>query len=340
MRYSFKILSTALLLGTSLSLAQGDSFAKSRYAPATPAPQPAPFINAPHTYPAQPHAYSAQQTPFINTVAPIQRHRYDPNPVAKPQKKYGGLMGRLKGQKRIKHRTLPHHHRGGGKTTHSSSHGPMQAPMFQQWVETEPNYLIQPDDQLDIVVASAPELSRTLTVGPDGRIVMPMSRPVMAAGRSFVELQSLLRAELAKQLRDPTVAVTPRAYAPQQIFVGGEVGQPGTYTIPGRIGALEALFMAGGMSPTARTSKVAVLRRAPNGGMMIRTVNIRGGLRNIDKYNDTIQLRRGDIIFVPKTNLAEVGTFMQNFRNALPVDFNLSYQFGNDGGNGTTVISP
>ena len=73
---------------------------------------------------------------------------------------------------------------------------------------------------------------------------------------------------------------------------------------------------------------------------MLRTVNIRGSLLNIREYNDTIQLRRSDIVFVPPSTIAEVGQFMQNFRNALPVDLNLSYQFGADDGTGTTVISP
>ena len=72
---------------------------------------------------------------------------------------------------------------------------------------------------------------------------------------------------------------------------------------------------------------------------MMRTVNIRNGLLNIREYNDNMQLRRGDIIYVPQSNIAEIGTWMQNFRSALPVDFNLSYQFGGNGG-GTTVVSP
>lgn len=212
--------------------------------------------------------------------------------------------------------------------------------MFQQWVEWEPQYTLVPGDQLDIVVGSAPELSRTLTVGPDGRVVMPMSQPIMAAGRTFTDLQSSLSAELGQQLRDPRVSVTPRAYAPEQIYVGGQVGQPGTYTMTNRIGALEAILMAGGTRATAKAREVAVLRRAPNGGMMMRSVNIRGGLKNIADYNDTTQLRRGDIVFVPATTLAEVGQFVQNVRAAMPVDFNLSYQFGANGGNGTTVITP
>lgn len=219
---------------------------------------------------------------------------------------------------------------------------PPRAPygqQFQQWVEYEPQYTLYPGDQLDIVVASAPELSRTLTVGPDGRIVMPNVKPIMAAGRTFTHVQNALSAELATLLRDPKIAVTPRAYSSQQIFVGGEVGAQGTYAMPGPVGVMEAVLLAGGLRPSAKTGSVAVMRRAPNGGMMMRVVNLKNGMRNIREYNDNIQLRRGDIVFIPRNSLAEIGAWMGNFRSALPVDFNLSYQFGSNGG-GTTVVSP
>ena len=303
----------ALFMGVSALAILGDSsaFAQSRYG--APMPNQAPAVNhnvrqmVPLTYHAQPPAHLPAR--YGQNIQP---------------KKYSGIMARLRDERHLAYQMrAPHPGMG----------------MFQQWVNYEPEYTLHPGDQLDIVVSSAPELSRTLTVGPDGRVVMPMSKPIMAAGRTFTQVQGELSAELAKQLRDPTLAVTPRAYSPEQIYVGGQVGQPGTYTLPGRIGALEALMMAGGMRPTAKARKVAVLRRAPNGGMMMRTVNIRNGLLNIREYNDNMQLRRGDIIFVPQSNIAEIGTWMQNFRNALPVDFNLSYQFGANGG-GTTVVSP
>ena len=235
-------------------------------------------------------------------------------------RKYKGIVAKIRNQKHIAYQVRPPHPGPGG--------------IFQRWVNWEPEYTLHPGDQLDIVVSSAPELSRTLTVGPDGRVVMPMSRPIMAAGRTFQQVQAELSAELATQLRDPTIAVTPRAYAPEQIYVGGQVNQPGTYTLPGRIGALEALFLAGGMSLGARTKQVAILRRSPYGGMMMRTVNIQNGLINIREYNDNMQLRRGDIIFVPKTALAEVGSFVQAFRQTLPIDPQISYTFGNFGGGG------
>jgi len=265
--------------------------------------------------------------------------RYGQKKYTKSEKKYAGYNGqnrvtgspyknwkdRLAGRKQLAYQTPP----------------PLPgAGRFQRWVDYEPQYRLFPGDQLDIVVASAPEMSRTLTIGPDGRIVMPHIKPIMAAGRNFEHVQAELSAELSTVLRDPTIAVTPRAYGPQQIYVGGEVGQQGTYSLPGPVGVLEAVLMAGGLRPTAKTGHVAVLRRAPNGGMMMRAVNLSNGLRNIREYNDNMQLRRGDIVFVPRSQIAEVGVWVSNFRNTLPVDFNLSYQFGNNGGNGTTVISP
>ena len=306
----------ALFMGVSAIAILGDSnaFAQNRYG--APLPNHAPVVN--HNPLHAPHFVH----PSVNRGPMPGRYIHDVKNTR--PKKYSDIFARLRDQRHIAYQ-VPAPHPGMG--------------MFQQWVNYEPEYQLHPGDQLDIVVSSAPELSRTLTVGPDGRVVMPMSKPIMAAGRTFTQVQGELSAELAKQLRDPTLAVTPRAYSPEQIYVGGQVGQPGTYTLPGRIGALEALMMAGGMRPTARARKVAVLRRAPNGGMMMRTVNIRNGLLNIREYDDNMQLRRGDIIFVPQSNIAEIGTWVQNFRNALPVDFNLSYQFGSNNG-GTTVISP
>ena len=272
------------------------------------------------------HPFSNQKTnhfnPYVNHNGyhSAQKIRYQ------PPRKYNNFMSRIRGEK-----TLPYQIR--------APH-PGPAGQFQQWVDYEPEYRLFPGDQLDVVVQSAPELSRTLTIGPDGRIIMPMLKPIMAAGRSITQVQSELRAGLAQQLRDPTIAVTPRAYGPQQIFIGGQVQTPGTYALPGPIGAIEAVFMAGGFGRGARTTKIAVLRRAPNGAMMMRPVNIQNGLRNIREYDDNIQLRRGDIIFVPKTNLAEAGAFVQAVRQTLPVDFNVSYTIGNFGDGGGDGVAP
>ncbi len=208
--------------------------------------------------------------------------------------------------------------------------------MFQQWVDYEPQYKLFPGDQIDVVVQTAPELSRTLTVAPDGRISMPLVGTIMAAGRSIPWLEQAIRAELAKQLVDPTTAITSRAFAQQSIYVGGQVTQQGTYALSGPIGSLEAIIMAGGFLPSAKTREVAILRRAPNGGLMMRVIDHKRGLQNVRSYADNMQLRRGDIIFVPRNSLSEIGIFVQQIRAAIPVDLSLSYNLGNNFSNNTT----
>ena len=283
------------------------------------------------------HTAHPHQPQALAPYAPVAGGRYQPavfdprlgpqpvgarlrGPQSPPQ--YANLIDRFKGRRHIAHQV------------------PAPPGLFQSWIDFEPAYTLFPGDQLDIVVGSAPELSRTLTVGPDGRIVMPMVEPIMVAGRTFEQVRAAIQQQLALQLRDPTVAISPRAYAPEQVFVGGEVGQPGTYTLPGPVGVLETVFMAGGFRPTARTREVVVLRRAPNGGTMMRVVDIKNGILNVRENRDNLQLRRGDIVFVPRTDIAEVGRWVQQFRDTLPVDFNISYQFGDFGDGVTTFVSP
>ncbi len=48
----------------------------------------------------------------------------------------------------------------------------------------DPNYVIGPQDVLDISVWKEPELTRPVPVRPDGKISMPLLNDVQAAGRT------------------------------------------------------------------------------------------------------------------------------------------------------------
>ena len=175
-----------------------------------------------------------------------------------------------------------------------------------------------------MVVPSAPELNKTVTVQPDGRIMLPLLAPQMAAGRSAPQLEQALAQAYASQLLRPDVTVVVRAQ-PLKVFVGGEVAKAGVYDMPGDMDALRAIIEAGGFQDTAKKSQVVIIRRGHDGRPMMRTVNLDRAFRDAG-HADLVPLRRFDIIFVPKTGLAEVGVFMTQLRNALPVSF--SYAFG------------
>jgi len=68
-------------------------------------------------------------------------------------------------------------------------------------------YLLAPGDQLEIIVHTAPELSRTVTIGPDGEIRIPYSGPIQAAAKTLDAVQQLLRDALATELRNPDIDV-------------------------------------------------------------------------------------------------------------------------------------
>lgn len=199
---------------------------------------------------------------------------------------------------------------------------------YADWTEQEPDYRLYPGDQIDITVPSAPELSKTaVIVQPDGRVTMPLIAPVMAADRTIPELQDILTRAYASQLLRPQVTVTMKQATPLKVFVGGEVTTPGVYDMPGDINSLQAVIQAGGFRTSAKTDRVVIIRRGPGGQAMMRTVNLQGAMKTPGGA-DFVPLRRFDIVYVPRSNIAEAGLFMQQwFRDVSPIQ-GFSYAIG------------
>jgi len=193
---------------------------------------------------------------------------------------------------------------------------------FASWRGDEPGYRFYPGDQLDVATPSAPELNRTVTVAPDGRISLPLVAPVMASDRTQGELQAAISAEYAGQLVHPGVEITLRAAAPIRIFVGGEVTKPGLYDLTGDINALQAVVQAGDFAVHARRAEVVVIRRGPGGRPMMRVVDLRQAIFDPARAGSAVPLRRFDIVYVPRTRIDEVGLFVQQYvRDVLPIQF-------------------
>src|SRR5688572_21964834 len=111
--------------------------------------------------------------------------------------------------------------------------------------EATPAYRFYPGDEVEVTVYSAPELSRTLTIAPDGRISMPLIAPLRAADLSEAELHDALIAAYAPHLRTPEIHVAARSYGSRQVFIGGEVARPGIYEMPAQMDAMQAVMLAG-----------------------------------------------------------------------------------------------
>ena len=187
---------------------------------------------------------------------------------------------------------------------------------FSDWTDAEPEYLLYPGDDIDIATPSAVELNRQVKIGPDGRIALPLIGQVLAADRTISELEYHIAEAYASQLVRPNVEITLRQAGPLKVWVDGEVRNPGVYDMPGEIDAYQALVLAGGVLPTGRAQEVALVRRGPGNVRMLRPIDLRA------RRAEVLSLRRGDVLYVPRTRLAEIAFFFTQIRDALPVGFN------------------
>ncbi|MET3781529.1 polysaccharide export outer membrane protein [Brevundimonas sp. 1080] len=197
---------------------------------------------------------------------------------------------------------------------------------FALWTDQEPEYLLYPGDEIEVATPTASELTRTLKVGPDGRIALPLIGSVMAADRTLPQLQQVVSAAYATQLVRPVVEVTLRQAGPIRVWVDGEVRNPGVFEMIGDLDAYQAVIQAGGFAPTSRQDSVALIRRGPGGSRMMRVVDLR------PRRGEVVPLRRGDIVFVPRSTLGELAAFFTQVRAALPIGF--SYSINGSNGNG------
>jgi polysaccharide export outer membrane protein len=103
-----------------------------------------------------------------------------------------------------------------------------------------------------------------------------------------------------------------------KVWVAGEVRTPGVYDMNGDIDAYQAIIQAGDVLPGANPGQVALIRRGPGGVRMMRVIDVR------PRRGQAVALRRGDILFVPRSTLGELANFFTLVRGALPIGFNYS----------------
>jgi polysaccharide biosynthesis/export protein len=158
-------------------------------------------------------------------------------------------------------------------------------------------YRIQPGDVLDISVWEEEDLQKQVLVRPDGGMSFPLVGNIQAAGKSVAELQKLITERLKKYIPDAVVTVATLKLDGNTVYVIGKVAKPGEFQVNRYVDVVQALSMAGGMTPYASDNKISILRRE-NGKQ--RSIPFRYG--DIEKGEDLEQniiLQSGDVVVVP-----------------------------------------
>jgi polysaccharide biosynthesis/export protein len=163
-----------------------------------------------------------------------------------------------------------------------------------------PAQKIGPDDLVGISVYDAPELTRTVRVGAEGHIRLPMlHREIQAAGLLPRELEAAIGEALRTEqiLVDPVVTVTVAEYRSRPISVAGAVKRPLTFQAFGNVTLLDAITRAEGLA--AEAGPEILLTRSEEGKNVTRHISVKALLEGADAELNP-HLTGGEEIRVPE----------------------------------------
>ncbi len=163
--------------------------------------------------------------------------------------------------------------------------------------KVDPNYVVGPNDVLDITVWREANISRTVPVRPDGKISLPLVNDVQAAGLSPVQLADSLTERLKKFITEPQVTVIVTQINSQRVYIIGEVARPGAYPLLPGMNILQAISSAGGLAQFANAKKIYLLRNE-NGTQTKSPFNYKDVVEG-RKSEQNVPLKSGDTIVVP-----------------------------------------
>lgn len=158
-------------------------------------------------------------------------------------------------------------------------------------------YRIEPGDLLEIAVWREEGLEKEVLVRPDGGLSFPLVGNVQASGKSIEQLQSEVSEKLKRYIPDPAVTVAVKQLSGNKVYVIGKVNRPGEFIATRNVDVVQALSMAGGMTPYAAVNKIHILRRTGNKQSAIPFAY--GDIEKGQDLEQNVLLRAGDVVVVP-----------------------------------------
>lgn len=156
-----------------------------------------------------------------------------------------------------------------------------------------------------------PEYDVTLAVRPDGAITVPLVGEVVVEGMKPTDLEEIVRQRYSEVIAEPEVSVIVMEFADQRVFVFGEVGSPGSFSLQGAMTLVDAIADAGGILDSGQAKSVILMRRDETGRYAGRSINVKAFLES--EESEAIYLMPRDIIYVPMTTIARVDVFVDQF---------------------------
>ncbi|MGO8763482.1 MAG: polysaccharide biosynthesis/export family protein [Desulfobaccales bacterium] len=182
-------------------------------------------------------------------------------------------------------------------TPHVSPVTEGQAAVATAATPDQDKYLLGPEDAIEISVWKEPDLTKQLVVRPDGKITYPLIGEVQASGQTVKQLQAEILKRLEKFVTDAHVTVILLKAQNYKIYVTGKAMRPGEFVVGKPVNVMQAIAMAGGLTPFASPGSIMVLRTVA-GQEMIYPFNYKEVAKGQFLEQNRILLP-GDVVVVP-----------------------------------------
>jgi polysaccharide export outer membrane protein len=159
------------------------------------------------------------------------------------------------------------------------------------------DYVIGPEDVLEVVFWRDKDLSAEVAVRPDGKISLPVLNEITAAGLTPEQLRTQISKLAERYVESPTVTVVVKAINSRKVFITGYVEKPGAYALGGAKSVLQLIAEAGGLKEYANDKDIRIMRT--EGGQQVL---LRFSYKDVSKgknLEQNIQLKPGDTVIVP-----------------------------------------
>jgi len=166
-----------------------------------------------------------------------------------------------------------------------------------------PDYIIGPEDILEITVWKNADLSKQVQVRPDGRISLPLLGDISAVAKTPVQLTEEISVGLRAYMENPTISILVKEVQSYQIYVLGEVNKPGKYPLKSKTTLLQGITVAGGFTPMAARNKIVVFRFTKDGEGQTKLKASYDDIVVRDGSSQNIELKPGDQIVVPSETM-------------------------------------
>lgn len=190
-----------------------------------------------------------------------------------------------------------------------------------------PPYRLQIGDAIDIKVRLNPELNESVIIPPDGLISTTMAEDVQAYGRSVPELRKALASQYSNELKNPRISLIMRSFAPNRVYVAGEVNAPGEFVTAGpNLTMMQAIARAGGLKNSASESRIFIMRHNDDNSTIAYSTDY-SSVSDGNKPAKDVKLAPYDVLVVPRSDVGNVYKYYQQFvQQFIPASFSGSYQ--------------